>query len=297
MTVGSKSTVSRRDAGLRAPSSRVARSRGVGRPPWSMSRSSGVAADRVAAAGLGSVPSPAMAEDHTEQTVRRDVASDARAGGHGALVRPSRRSRPTPRPGCGGRRPWSRPLQLEGQLDLGVGGERRPARAGTGRGRPAPRRRASARPRNSSTVPNAALSRASARVSSTTVAVERAGVGEALAAAGDHPDADALGVGRRQRLHVAVEHLDLGVVARPTYASTCSPGPPGRDPARRRRAAQQVPRTISHRCRRRSWPAPAGWAGRRRRGRPGRPCRTCRPRCRSRCRRRRWPAGPRGRCR
>ena len=57
---------------------------------------------------------------------------------------------------------------------------------------------------------NPALSRASARVSAT-VLVEGGGVGEALAIAEHHPDADAHGLGGRERLDVGVVGAHLGV--------------------------------------------------------------------------------------
>ena len=196
-----------------------------------------------------------------------------------------------------------RPLELEGQVDLLAGrevGQRRPEQVELGHGHAVGLGQAEVLVGGGEAGVVAGLGERLGE----DVVVEAAGVGEALPVADDDPHADALRLGRRQRLDLALVGPHLGVARPPDDASTCSPSlrraddPVGDVEQVARHAGGRTLAPLMPRCRRRSAGRPAGSARRRRPARPGRPCRTC-PGSpwRSRCRGRRCPAAPSGRCR
>ena len=227
VTHGSSTTVSRSLAGLAAPSRRVARS-----------------AASAAARGDVEVARARARPRSRSRSGSRRPRSAMRVGGR----RSSRsRGRPMRMPVVVATAASTRRVDVLGRLDARRCGDRRPCtarsssrarsilrsvgnvaqrRRGRGRARRRPRRRARPARANSSGVAKPALSRASARVSASTVVVEGAGVGEALPAVDDRPGcrrpATRPTTATRPRLRRPGSRCRW---PRTTTASTCSPGP------------------------------------------------------------------------
>ena len=240
MTYGSSTTVSRCEAGLVAPSRRVARS-AASRAAFGRSNSLGRTADAEAEPGLRLVAVVGQRADR-----RRSSRSRGRCGGcRWWWPPPTRRTHRRSwrrRCGRGGSMRERQPLELLGQLDLAVGGERgervvpqllRDHVDAVGLGEAGP-----------------LVGRAELDVVAglgehlgDCAVVERAGVGEAGATVADDPDADALALRADEVLDLALVDPDVGLAVarrRPRPA--------------RRRPAITVGDLRSRRCLRRSTP-------------------------------------------
>ena len=225
------------------------------------------------------------------------VRFDTRASSR-ARPRPARRrSSRTRRCGCAGRRPSSRaPARARCAPSLRSGPTR--ARRATGRGRAAAEPLTSAgdaRPYHSSGSPKPGVVARFLQRLVDDIGRERAGPREALALTGDDADADAFDARRRQRLDLAVEHLDVGVArAHHVRLDLFTVARGARDVAG---DVDQVALDSRRRSRRRSFPARAPSVAPTTPARSDPACRTCRSRSRSRCRPRRPCAARRVRCR
>ena len=249
-----------------APSSRTARS-AASRAASSTSSSAKRAPGREAAAGLGG---GALAR-HRERGARAHRAPgrrlDAERVRDRGLDRGVAVATPTPPRARAGRRAASPRSSSSASATLSAVGVRQHVVAPEverGRRRRPRRRRASRARSASSGAPKAALSRASASGLGDDVGVERARPRVALAAVDDHADADAVDLGDRQRLDLAVEHLDVDVARahhvgldllarhgrrRPRAAATARGG---------RRQSPAVPPTVSSATRSVGWPDDTG---------------------------------------